>query len=234
MPVFALGNELIFPHPSLREPDGLLAFGGDLSPERLLLAYRWGIFPWFNEGSPVLWWWLSPRMVLRPSEIHVSRSLQKTMNKGRFRVTINQHFREVMLHCAGIPRKGQDGTWITGDMLEAYTRLHSLGFAHSVEVSDETGLVGGIYGVALGHIFFGESMFSAKPNMSKVALVFLSRHLASKGFQWIDCQQDTRHLRSMGATLMDETEFLSVLRENQEFMFRQGHLVVGSAFEMPD
>ena len=215
MPVYALDDELIFPHPILREPDGLMAVGGDLSPERLLLAYRWGIFPWYHQGQPILWWWLAPRLMVRPLEVHISHSVRNYINQKRYTVTFDQQFTTVMQRCGTVDRPGQEGTWIMPEMIDAYTVLHQLGYAHSVEVWEDKSLVGGLYGIALGHIFFGESMFTEKPNASKVGFIHLARHLASLGFQWIDCQQDTPHMRTLGAELVEEQEFLSILRENQ-------------------
>lgn len=221
MPVFALDENLIFPHPVLCEPDGLLAVGGDLSPERLLLAYRWGIFPWYHEAQPILWWWLSPRLMMRPQEVHISHSLQQVLRRGTFTVTMNTEFTEVIQRCAAVPRKGQEGTWITDDMIDAYVDLHERGHAHSVEIRDDTGLVGGLYGVRYGSIFSGESMFSEKPNTSKVAFVFLARVLQEQGYAWIDCQQDTPHLRSLGAKLIGTDAYLDILRENHRFLLQQ-------------
>lgn len=215
MPVFSLDDELIFPHPVLRDPDGLLAVGGDLSPERLLLAYRWGIFPWYHEGQPILWWWLAPRLMVRPQQVHISHSVRNSINQNRYRVTMDQDFTTVMNHCQTVHRKGQRGTWILPEMIEAYTALYQYGYAHSVEVHDEAGLAGGLYGIAIGRIFFGESMFSEKPNASKVGFVYLAQYLHEQGFLWIDCQQDTPHMRTLGATLIEEEDFLSILRENQ-------------------
>lgn len=218
MPVFALDDELIFPHPSLREPDGLMAVGGDLSPQRLLLAYRWGIFPWYHEGQPILWWWLAPRLMVRPEDVHVSHSVRNVINKKKFSVTFDQDFTAVMKRCGSVNRAGQEGTWIMPEMIDAYTTLHQLGYAHSVEVWEGDQLVGGLYGIALGRIFFGESMFAESPNASKVGFVFFARHLASLGFSWIDCQQDTPHMRSLGADLVEEEDFMDILRENQIHM----------------
>lgn len=218
MPVYSLDDELIFPHPILREPDGLMAVGGDLSPERLLLAYRWGIFPWYHEGQPILWWWLAPRLMVRPGEVHISHSVRNFINQEKYKVTFDQDFAQVMQRCASVKRVGQEGTWIMPEMIEAYTTLHQLGYAHSVEVWENNVLVGGLYGIALGKIFFGESMFAEKPNASKVGFVTLARHLQSKGFQWIDCQQDTPHMRTLGADLINEDDFLNILRNNQMYI----------------
>jgi leucyl/phenylalanyl-tRNA--protein transferase len=214
MPVYALDHPLIFPHPVLREPDGLMAVGGDLSPERLLLAYRWGIFPWYSEGQPIMWWCLCPRLMLRPSEIHISHSMRNLLNRKKYHVTFNQQFETVMRKCASISRAGQDGTWITAEMIEAYVTLHMMGYAHSVEVWQEGTLVGGLYGIALGRIFTGESMFAEQSNASKIGFIALASRLEAAGYDWIDCQQDTPHMRSLGAYLKEEDEFLDILRQN--------------------
>lgn len=230
MPVFALDDELIFPHPSLREPDGLMAVGGDLSPERLLLAYRWGIFPWYHEGQPILWWWLAPRLMVRPEDVHVSHSVRSVINKKKFKVTIDRDFKSVMQRCGSVRRAGQEGTWIMPEMIEAYTTLHQLGYAHSVEVWEGEQLVGGLYGIALGRIFFGESMFAESPNASKVGFVFFAKHLAALDFLWIDCQQDTPHMRSMGADLIEEEDFMEILRQNQRYILQDKKLSRGPIF----
>jgi len=198
---------------AMREPNGLLAAGADLSPGRLLDAYAHGIFPWFNEEDPVLWWSPDPRMVLFPSEVHVSRSLRRILRAGRFGLTLDRAFREVMVGCAE-PRADQDGTWITPGMVRAYARLASLGFAHSVEVWRDDLLVGGLYGVALGRMFYGESMFSRCADASKVALVCLARQLARWRFAVIDCQMTTPHLASMGARQIPRTDFLALLSDS--------------------
>ena len=218
MPVYSLDDELIFPHPLLREPDGLMAVGGDLSPARLLLAYRWGIFPWYHEGQPILWWWLAPRLMVRPENVHISHSVRNFINQKKYKVTFDREFKAVMQRCGNVPRPGQQGTWIMPEMIDAYSTLHEMGYAHSVEVWQEGNLVGGLYGIALGKIFFGESMFSEKPNASKVGFVLLAQYLASHGFQWIDCQQDTPHMRTLGADLVEEEDFLNILRNNQSFI----------------
>ncbi|MEO6696524.1 MAG: leucyl/phenylalanyl-tRNA--protein transferase, partial [Gammaproteobacteria bacterium] len=182
MPCWLSPEDQIFPdvNLALREPDGLLALGGDLSPERLLAAYRKGIFPWYNEGQPILWWSPDPRAVLFPSRVKISRSLRKTLRQGRYRITLDQAFRSVIEGCAA-PRNGVPGTWISRAMMEAYTELHERGYAHSVEAWRDGQLVGGLYGVALGRVFFGESMFSRSPDASKVALASLARQLAVWG-----------------------------------------------------
>jgi leucyl/phenylalanyl-tRNA--protein transferase len=196
---------------ALIEPNGLLAAGGDLSPERLLDAYARGIFPWFNEEDPVLWWSPDPRMVLFPRELHVSRSLRRVMRSTRFLVTLDRAFDAVLEGCAE-PRARQDGTWITGDMRLAYARLAQLGYAHSVEVWEGSELVGGLYGVALGRVFYGESMFSRRSNASKVALAYLARQLERWNFALIDCQLATDHLASLGAVEIPRDEFLRHVR----------------------
>jgi len=196
---------------ALIEPNGLLAAGGDLSPERLLDAYARGIFPWFNEDDPVLWWSPDPRMVLFPRDLHVSRSLRRTIRSGRFSVTLDRAFDAVMEECAA-PRPQQDGTWITADMMTAYTRLAQLGFAHSVETWEGSELVGGLYGVALGRVFYGESMFSRRSDGSKVALTYLARQLERWRFVVIDCQMATGHLASLGAREIPRDDFLRYVR----------------------
>lgn len=192
---------------ALREPNGLLAAGGDLSAKRLLEAYARGIFPWFSDDEPVLWWSPDPRMVLYVSELRVSRSLRKVIRSARFRVTCDQAFREVMAGCAE-PRAGQDGTWITPAMEEAYGCLANDGFAHSVEVWESHELAGGLYGVAIGRMFFGESMFSRRDDASKVALACLVRQLERWGFLFVDCQMSTHHLRSLGAREIPRADFV--------------------------
>ncbi|MDZ4749413.1 MAG: leucyl/phenylalanyl-tRNA--protein transferase [Saprospiraceae bacterium] len=214
MPVYSLDDELIFPHPVLRDPDGLMAVGGDLSPERLLLAYRWGIFPWYHEGQPILWWWLAPRLMVRPGDVHVAHSVRNYINQKKYKVTFDQDFATVIHRCSSVKRVGQDGTWIMPEMIEGYSVLHRLGYAHSVEVWENDKLVGGLYGIALGRIFFGESMFAEKPNASKVGFIHLAKLLEEKGFLWIDCQQDTPHMRTLGADLVEEDDFLKILRKN--------------------
>jgi leucyl/phenylalanyl-tRNA--protein transferase len=197
---------------ALRDPNGLLAAGGDLSPERLVEAYRHGIFPWFGEDDPLLWWSPDPRMVLFLRELHVSRSLRRTMKSGQFAVTLDRAFRQVMAGCAE-PRDDAAGTWITDDMVEAYGELADRGFAHSVETWHDGRLVGGLYGVAIGRMFYGESMFSRQTDASKVALVALTRQLARWGFEMIDCQMSTGHLASLGAREVARAEFLDRMRQ---------------------
>jgi leucyl/phenylalanyl-tRNA--protein transferase len=199
-------------HTALRDPNGLLCAGADLSPGRLLRAYSHGIFPWFNEGEPILWWSPHPRMVLFPRELRISKSLSKTLRRGVFEVRLDTAFGRVMEECAG-PRRTQQGTWISPAMRQAYGRLFDLGHAHSVEAWREGSLVGGLYGVALGRVFFGESMFSRETDASKVALAHLVRYIEAAGFAMIDCQMATKHLASLGAREIPRTEFSRHLRD---------------------
>lgn len=191
---------------ALTEPNGLLAVGGDLSPQRLVKAYRSGIFPWFNDEDPILWWSPDPRMVLFPNELSISRSLHKLLKKHQYEIRTDTSFREVMQACAE-PRKAQSGTWITNEMVEAYTTLHHMGVAHSVETWMDDLLVGGLYGIALGRMFYGESMFSRVSDASKIAFVHLVKQLEIWGFGMIDCQMKTRHLASLGAQEIPREEF---------------------------
>lgn len=201
-----------FPDPEEAEPDGLIAIGGDLSPERLLNAYCSGIFPWFEDDeSPILWWSLDPRMVLFPDEFRYSKSLRRVVNSKKFEVRVDTCFREVMLHCASVGREGQEGTWITDEMVEAYVRLHTLGIAHSFETFYQGELVGGLYGVSVGNIFCGESMFHTMTDASKVAFVRLVEFCRSHDFQLIDAQQETGHLASLGARPIPRKEYLKIL-----------------------
>lgn len=209
-----LTDDLAFPdvERSLRYPDGLLAAGGDLSAQRLLQAYRRGIFPWFNPGDPILWWSPDPRMVLIPNQIKISRSLAKILRNTRYEVRCNTAFEKVMLACAA-PRKDQDGTWINHDMVAAYTALHRSGHAHSVETWQEGKLVGGLYGVCIGRMFFGESMFSLVSNASKISLTHLVKQLERWQFGMIDCQMSTPHLFSLGAREIPRAEFIAKLQD---------------------
>jgi len=222
MPIHHLGKEIVFPAPEAAEPDGLLAVGGDLEPARLLLAYRMGIFPWYDDGLPILWHSPDPRMVLLPADLHVSRSLHKEMRRGRFDVRLDTAFDGVVRACARAPRPGQRGTWITDDMITAYCRLHALGYAHSAESWEDGELVGGVYGVSLGSCFFGESMFAATSNASKVALVSLVRQLERWGFDLFDCQVYTRHMAGFGATLWPRERFAAHLARDLENETRRG------------
>ena len=207
-----LTDKLEFPKVEEASSEGLLAVGGDLSPDRLMLAYSRGIFPWFNEDSLILWWSPDPRMVLYPQKIRISKSMKKIMRAGKFKLTINQCFDEVIDQCAYISRKDQDGTWITKAMKDAYKKLHEKGHCISYEVWEENNLVGGLYGVDLGHVFCGESMFSKVSNASKFALVRLANDLAEKNYSLIDCQLHTEHLLSLGAEEISREEYMKILK----------------------
>ena len=204
---------LYFPHPLHDNKDGLIAVGGELSSSRLLLAYQYGIFPWYSE-SPILWWWLHPRCVMRPGEMKVSKSLNKTLKSKRFDITLNHDFGFVIEKCASIRRQHQEGTWIINDMIHAYKAFHELGYAHSIEVWSEGQIVGGLYGVAIGKIFFGESMFYEVRDASKVGLYWLSKLLVEHNFRLIDCQQETEHLISLGAFMMSKDDYWKEIRRN--------------------
>jgi len=208
MTIYRLFDEPVFPDPEEADPDGLLAVGGDLSPQRLISAYAQGIFPWYAMGSPILWWSPDPRLVLVPEELHVPASLKRVLNSGRFRFSLDTAFDRVIRACAATPRPGQDGTWILPEMIAAYEALHALGIAHSAEAWEGSELVGGVYGVALGGVFFGESMFYARPEASKALFVTLVRWLRARGCTLIDCQQTTPHLLRFGAQEMPRKEFL--------------------------
>ncbi|MCW8310209.1 leucyl/phenylalanyl-tRNA--protein transferase [Sphingobacterium thalpophilum] len=211
--VFELDSKrLEFPHPSYAEEDGLLAIGGDLSAERLLLAYSNGIFPWFSDETPILWYAPDPRFVIYPDKIKISKSMASLMRKNIFSITIDQHFGQVIQHCASIQRKGQHGTWITRDMMEAYTLLFEKGYAHSIEVWKESSLVGGLYGVLINGVFCGESMFSKEANASKAALIYLAQEIELK---LIDCQFHTPHLASMGGEFLSLSNYLTILTTDQ-------------------
>ncbi len=198
---------------ALQQPDGLLAIGGDLSSERLLAAYRHGCFPWYSQGQPIMWWSPDPRFVLFPQQLYISRSLRKNMARQQFRVTYDQAFAQVISACAE-PRAGQPGTWITSQMQNAYMQLHELGFAHSVEVWHQQQLVGGLYGIAMGQLFFGESMFSRMSNASKTGFVRLVQDLQQAGFVLIDCQVHTHHLERFGAEHISRASFADYLRKH--------------------
>lgn len=211
MPIFALTEELIFPPPSLAHEEGILAIGGDLKPERLLLAYEMGIFPWYSPQEPIMWWSPDPRFVLYPEQLRVSRSMRPILNQQRFQITYDRAFEQVIGQCRTMPRPGQRGTWITGEMLSAYLALHRQGYAHSVEAWQDSQLVGGLYGVSLGTCFFGESMFAQVSNASKAAFITLVRDLQAAGFTLIDCQVYTEHLDSLGAEEVPRARFLEEL-----------------------
>ncbi|WP_413670804.1 leucyl/phenylalanyl-tRNA--protein transferase [Mucilaginibacter sp. Mucisp86] len=209
--IFRLDEHLIFPKPDLAEPDGLLAVGGDLSTERLLLAYRNGIFPWYSDDTPILWYSPHERFVLYPDELKVSKSMRQVLRSDKLRVTVDTCFNEVITACSTAPREGQDGTWIVPDMIAAYNRLHQEGYAHSVEVWLDDKLVGGLYGVHVGGVFCGESMFSRVSNASKTALIYLCN---TGLYKLVDCQVHTDHLESMGARMISREEYMDVLLNN--------------------
>jgi leucyl/phenylalanyl-tRNA--protein transferase len=211
VPIYRLPREPAFPDPEQAEPDGLLAIGGDLSPERLVAAYAAGIFPWFSDDAPLLWWSPDPRLVLEPGWLHVPRSLERTLRRGRYRITADAAFEQVIQRCAEALRPGQAGTWITGNMVEAYVRLHRLGLAHSFEAWEGDALAGGLYGVSLGAAFFGESMFTKRPDASKAAFVRAVAWLAAKGIGLVDCQVRTEHLARFGARELPRRVFLAKL-----------------------
>lgn len=222
MPVYRLTDEVVFPPPNHAEADGLLAVGGDLGVERLLLAYQLGIFPWYTDGQPILWWSPDPRLILEPQEFHISRRFRQTLRKGLFKVTFDRAFASVIQACTTVQRKRQHGTWITSEMREAYVRLHNLGYAHSAESWLEGKLAGGIYGVSLGKCFFGESMFAVETDASKVALAALVQKLKAWGFHMIDAQVTTQHLISLGAREVPRGVFLRRLDAALRFPTRKG------------
>ena len=222
MSIFLLDqNKLIFPHPYLADKDGFLAMGGDLSPKRLLAAYQAGIFPWYNDNTPILWFSTHPRLVLYPDELKVSKSMKQLLKRKTFSVTIDTAFSEVIAACAAQIRTNQSGTWITEDLEQSFLQLHEMGYAHSVEVWKDDVLVGGLYGLALGKVFYGESMFAKTSNASKYGFITLVRLLQEKSFKLIDCQQDTPHLRSFGAELISRVEFLNEMKINS---LQSGHI----------
>ncbi len=212
MAAFQLTDDLYFPPVAEADEDGLVAIGGDLSPERLMLAYRSGIFPWFNEDEPIMWYSPNPRFVLFSEKLYVSRSTRSFMKKGEYRVTFNENFEGVIDSCKKTPREGQDGTWITDEMLDAYLKMYELGYAKSIEVWRGDELVGGIYGIDLGDVFCGESMFSTASNASKVALIAFIQKFQQEGGLLFDCQAYTDHMESMGAEMIPREEFLTYLK----------------------
>jgi leucyl/phenylalanyl-tRNA--protein transferase len=221
MPVFRLNEALVFPSVELSEANGLLAVGGDLAPERLIMAYGQGIFPWFGEDEPILWWSPDPRLVVFPAKLHVSRSMRQILKQKIFTVTYDRCFREVITACR-LSRRGERETWITEPMVDAYCRLHEQGIAHSVEAWHHGELAGGLYGVALGGCFFGESMFTRVSNASKAAFITLIRALQARGFLLIDCQVDSPHLQSLGAELMPRKIFLDIMTSALQQATQQG------------
>jgi leucyl/phenylalanyl-tRNA--protein transferase len=221
MPIFLLGEEPVFPPPELASPEGIIAVGGDLSPQRLLNAYAAGIFPWYSEGEPILWWSPDPRLVLFPGEVHISKSMRRIINKNQFHLTCDCRFKEVMEKCRQ-PRLKQPRTWITDDIQEAYVHLHHMGYAHSAEVWQNKKLVGGLYGVSLGKCFFGESMFSHAANASKFAFIKFFQRLFQAGFIMVDCQVPSEHLKQLGAREIPRTEFLNLLEQGLTYKTLKG------------
>jgi leucyl/phenylalanyl-tRNA--protein transferase len=211
---YFLTQELFFPPVSEADSEGILAIGGDLSSERLLLAYKSGIFPWFEDGEPIIWWSPNPRMVLFLDELVVSKSMRNILNRNIFKVTFNKNFREVISNCQKIKRDGQKGTWITNEMIEAYCKLNEMGVAKSVEVWQNDKLVGGLYGIDLGHFFCGESMFSKVSNASKVAFIALANQLKKDNYKLLDCQVYNEHLESLGCREIPREDFMELLKSN--------------------
>lgn len=215
MPIFRLSDTPDFPPVQLADNFGLLAIGGELNTEWILKAYRKGIFPWFSEGEPIMWWSPNPRMVLFPENLKVRRSMRNVLNQEKFTVRFDTNFKQVIEACAAIPRQGEYGTWITADMIEAYTSLHEMGVAHSVEVYNrQNELVGGLYGLAIGTCFFGESMFSRESNASKVGFIKLVKWLEEHNYSLIDCQVSSGHLQSLGAEEIERALFIQLVSEN--------------------
>ena len=212
MPIYQLTDEIMFPNPELAEEDGLLAIGGDLRWERLLLAYCNGIFPWYSDDEPILWWCQKPRFIIKPNEVKISKSMKRVFNKGEFKVTFNNDFEGVISKCKEL-RENKEGTWITDDMKQAYINLFNKGFALSVEVYKGDKLVGGLYGVNIGRCFFGESMFSTETNASKVALISICKRLEEENYLFLDCQMHTNHLESMGGKFVNWEEFKIMLKQ---------------------
>lgn len=213
MPVFRLTNDIIFPRPELAEENGLLAVGGDLSAGRLLTAYRLGIFPWYSDGDPILWWFTSPRLVIYPEQFRTPKRLVRYIKKPLYQVTMDEAFPQVIQACASVIRHEGEGTWLTAEMIQAYINLHELGYAHSVECWHEEKLIGGLYGVALDRVFFGESMFTIMSNGSKIALATLARYLTMQGYRLIDCQMKTDHLLRYGACEISGRKFRKHLKD---------------------
>ncbi|MCX6282539.1 MAG: leucyl/phenylalanyl-tRNA--protein transferase [Bacteroidetes bacterium] len=222
MPVYLLAEEPVFPSPSKAEPDGLLAIGGDLSPERLMKAYSEGIFPWFRDNDDIFWFSPDPRLILFPEKLRVSPSLMRVIRSGKFEVRIDSAFKEVITACAEAPREGQDGTWIDEEFIRGYTMLHTMGFAHSFESYLDGDLVGGLYGVSIGRAFFGESMFHKVTDASKVAFFFMTEKIKTWQFHFIDCQVETDLLKRLGARSVPRSEYLERLKKATGFQTQKG------------
>ena len=229
MPIYELTDQVVFPPPDHAEPEGLLAIGGDLQVERLLLAYRMGIFPWYSEDQPILWWSPDPRLILEPQSLHITKRLRQTLHQKRFRVTFDLAFHQVIQSCATVSRKRGPGTWITPEMQAAYLSLHDAGFAHSVESWFEGEVVGGMYGVCIGKCFFGESMFFIQTDASTVAFVTLMNHLRAWNFHMLDAQITTSHLIGFGAREISRGEFLHRLERALAYPTRKGRWVTGES-----
>lgn len=212
---YYLDNEIAFPHPEIVKTSGILAIAGDLSIDRLLLAYHYGIFPWYNENEPIIWWCPRPRFVIFPEKVKVAKSMNSYFNQNKYQVTYDQHFQDVIRYCQYTPRHNQEGTWINENIVNAYTQLHHMGHAMSVEVWEGELLVGGLYGVKLGKVFFGESMFSLKSNASKFGFISLAKRLEKEGYYIIDCQQPNPYLQSLGGEFVKGDYFQSVLKKNR-------------------
>ncbi len=212
--MFLLSNKLYFPPVTEADEEGILAIGGDLRAQRLILAYRNGIFPWYSDDEPIIWWCPNPRFVLFPNELKISKSMRAVVKKQTYSFTINNCFNNVIKQCKTITREGQNGTWISEEVIDAYTNLHNLGYALSAETWENNKLVGGLYGVKMGNIFFGESMFSLSPNASKFAFIQLVQHLKNEGVKLIDCQVYTNHLESLGAKMIDRNDFMHLLEQH--------------------
>ncbi len=213
---YFLDKKISFPHPEAVKPSGILAIAGDLSLDRLILAYHYGIFPWYNHNEPIVWWCPKPRFVIFPEKVKVAKSMNTYFNQNKYQVTYNQHFEDIMRYCQHTPRHGQEGTWINENIIKSYTQLHALGYAMSVEVWDDNELVGGLYGVKLGKVFYGESMFSLKSNASKFGFITLARRLSYEGFYVIDCQQPNAYLQSLGGEFITGENFQTILRNNRK------------------
>jgi leucyl/phenylalanyl-tRNA---protein transferase len=222
MPIFELNDEILFPPVNLAEKDGIVAVGGDLSPERLIAAYAQGIFPWYSDGDPIIWWSPDPRFVLFPDELRISKTMRQVLRRDVFRITLDTDFRGVIQGCRR-PRRHERGTWITQEMTDAYIRLHEIGIAHSIEAWHNGSLAGGLYGLSLGKCFFGESMFARESNASKAAFIILVKKLAEKGFIIIDCQVYTGHLESLGAHFIPRTEYIAILNEGLKYDTLKGN-----------
>ncbi len=230
MPIYMLSDDIYdFPNVNQATQDGIIAIGGDLSPERLIIAYSSGIFPWYNEGEPILWWSLDPRMVMKPTEMKITKSLWKTIESNKFSCSFDTNFEKVIRLCAEVERPEQEGTWINEDMIAAYCALHELGFAHSVEAYQDNELAGGLYGIAIGHVFCGESMFHTRTDASKVAFYNLIQFLKRHNFELIDAQQDTNHLRRLGAYTIPRKDFIKILKRLVKYPSLVGNWGDGTA-----